>query len=82
MAPIGVPHAQTRQPAQRSRVRAERDDAAVSGGRRIGELSELRSEIAAWAERVNERQRGVDWQLQIDKARNKLSRLYPHIETG
>ena len=51
-------------------------------GRRIGELSELQEEIAAWSDCINARQRGVDWQLQIDEARTKLARLYPQIKTG
>jgi transposase len=51
-------------------------------GRRIGELSELIEEIAAWADSINAKQRGVDWQLQIDEARTKLARLYPQIKTG
>lgn len=45
--------------------------------RRIGELATLQSEIAAWSARVNEKQRAVDWQFTIDKARVKLKRLYP-----
>lgn len=44
-------------------------------GRRIGELTELQIEIAAWAKRTNEKQRGVDWQFKIDDARTKLKRL-------
>ena len=51
-------------------------------GRRIGELTELQIEIAAWAKRTNEKQRGVDWQFKIDDARTKLKRLYPQIKTG
>lgn len=51
-------------------------------GRRIGELSELNDEIAAWSDHTNAKQRGVDWQLQIDEARTKLARLYPKIKTG
>lgn len=51
-------------------------------GRRIGELDELVDEISAWAEDINEKQRGVDWQLQIDEARTKLARLYPSIKAG
>lgn len=51
-------------------------------GRRIGELTELQSEIAAWAKRTNEKQRGVDWKFKIDDARIKLKRLYPQIKTG
>ena len=50
-------------------------------GRRIGELEELQSEIGIWAEKTNAKQRGVDWQFQIDEARTKLTRLYPKIKT-
>jgi len=45
--------------------------------RRIGDLETLQSEIAAWSARVNARQRVVDWQFTIGKARIKLKRLYP-----
>ncbi len=51
-------------------------------GRRIGELEELNAEIAAWSDHTNQKQRGVDWQFQIDEARTKLTRLYPKIKTG
>lgn len=51
-------------------------------GRRIGELDKLNTEIAAWAERTTDNQRGVDWQFKIDDARTKLVRLYPKIKTG
>jgi hypothetical protein len=44
--------------------------------RRIGDLATL---IAAWSARLNEKQRAVDWQFTIDKARVKLKRLYPKI---
>ena len=47
--------------------------------RRIGELETLQTEIAAWSKRVNDRQRAVDWQFTIEKARVKLKRLYPTI---
>ena len=47
--------------------------------RRIGDLATLQSEIAAWAERTNAKQRAVDWQFTIDKARVRLKRLYPKI---
>lgn len=50
-------------------------------GRRIGELAELQSEIAAWSARTNAKQRGVDWQFKIGDARTKLKRLYPKIKT-
>ena len=51
-------------------------------GRRIGELDELNDEIAAWSDHINQKQRGIDWQFQIDEARNKLAQLYPKIKTG
>jgi hypothetical protein len=47
--------------------------------RRIGDLATLQSEIGAWAIRINEKQRSVDWQFNIEKARGKLKRLYPKI---
>ena len=47
--------------------------------RRIGDIETLQTEIAAWSTRVNQKQRAVDWQFTIDKARVKLKRLYPKI---
>ena len=49
-------------------------------GRRIGDLSKLQTELAAWSADVNDSQRGVDWQMGIDDARYKLKSLYPKIE--
>jgi len=49
--------------------------------RRIGELAKLQTEIAAWSEKTNAKQRGVDWQFRIENARVKLKRLYPKIKT-
>ena len=51
------------------------------GDRRIGELPELEKEIAAWSAKTNTKQRGVDWQFKIEKARVKLKRLYPRNKT-
>lgn len=48
--------------------------------RRMGELRELQSEIVAWSDKTNAKQRGVDWQFRIDNARMKLKRLYPKIK--
>jgi hypothetical protein len=48
-------------------------------GRSTALRHHLQSEIAAWSTRVNEKQRAVDWQFTIDKARGKLKRLYPKI---
>ena len=50
-------------------------------GRRVGALAHLQAEIRLWAEKTNAKQRGVDWQFQIDDARQKLKRLYPKIKT-
>lgn len=47
------------------------------GKRRIGEIETLRSEISAWSVDVNNKQRGVDWQMKIDDARIKLKSVYP-----
>lgn len=49
-------------------------------GRRIGDLNVLQAEIQAWSEKTNAKQRGVDWQFQIDDARSKLKTLYPKIK--
>ena len=50
-------------------------------GRRIGELTELQTEITIWSDKTNAKQRGVDWQFRIENARTKLKRLYPKIKT-
>ena len=50
--------------------------------RRIGLLPDLQLEISAWANDRNDKQRSVDWQFNIGKARSKLKRLYPKIKTG
>jgi DDE superfamily endonuclease len=47
--------------------------------RRIDDVAKLQTEIAAWATRTNAKQRAVDWQFTIEKARTKLKRLYPKI---
>ena len=48
-------------------------------GRRIGDIKLLREETTAWATASNTKQRGVDWQFQINDARTKLNSLYPKI---
>ena len=48
-------------------------------GRRFGTVQELRRETAAWQQRINDKQRGVDWQFRIDDARTKLKSLYPKL---
>jgi hypothetical protein len=47
--------------------------------RRIADIVTLQSEIAAWAAQTNTKQRAVDWQFTIEKARTKLKRLYPKV---
>ena len=50
-------------------------------GRRFGTLAELQKETLAWQRAINTRQRGVDWQFTIEKARIKLKSLYPKLIT-
>jgi hypothetical protein len=47
--------------------------------RRIGDIETLRQETQAWDQASNKKQRGVDWQFKIDKARVKLKSLYPKM---
>ena len=51
---------------------------AISG-RRIESIEMLRCETSAWANSSNEKQRGVDWQFTVEKARVKLKSLYPNL---
>lgn len=48
-------------------------------GRRMRDITILRTETQAWHEASNHQQRGVDWQFKIDDARRKLKSLYPKI---
>jgi hypothetical protein len=49
-------------------------------GHRIGELTELHTEIGAWSDKTNAKQHGVVWKFRIENARVKLKRLYPKIK--
>ncbi len=50
------------------------------GGRRIGDLDDrLRVEVTAWSQRVNARQRGVNWRMSIAKARSQPKSVYSRI---
>ena len=49
--------------------------------RRINTIEDLRTEIKAWSDKTNAKQRGVEWHFRIDDARVKLKRLYPIIIT-
>lgn len=48
--------------------------------RRIADIETLQTEIKAWSTDVNDKQRGVDWQMKISDARVKLKSVYPKIE--
>jgi len=49
------------------------------GSRRIQKISTVNLELAAWHNRRNQSQKGVDWQFTTKDARIKLKRLYPQI---
>lgn len=48
-------------------------------GRRIESTEQLRAETSAWADYGNAKQRGINWQFTIEKARVKLRSLYPNL---
>jgi transposase len=48
--------------------------------RRIGDIVTLQEEVQAWADVVNDRQKGVEWQFSINDARLKLKSIYPKIK--
>ena len=48
-------------------------------GRRFDTIEALQEETTAWHQAINTKQRGVDWQFQIDDARVKLKSLYPKL---
>jgi hypothetical protein len=48
--------------------------------RRFNTVELLKQETQAWAKKVNQTQRGVNWQFNIEKARRKLKSIYPKIE--
>ena len=45
--------------------------------RRIPEKATLVNEIAAWEHRRNAEQARITWMFTVDRAREKLGRLYP-----
>lgn len=45
--------------------------------RRLADIETVRSEVAAWEAQRNHDKTSIDWQFTIDKAREKLRRLYP-----
>jgi DDE superfamily endonuclease len=47
--------------------------------RRIPDIQTLSQEVEVWSKRTNQKQKGVNWQFSIDKARKKLKSIYPQI---
>jgi len=47
--------------------------------RRIGRIQQLRQQVAAWEGQRNEASVRVNWRFTIDRAREKLRRVYPQI---
>ena len=47
--------------------------------RRIGTLAELQHEVSAWEQSCNEARVRVNWRFTIDRAREKLRRVYPQV---
>lgn len=48
--------------------------------RRIGTLPELRREVTAWNQERNRNAVRINWRFSIDRAREKLHRVYPVIQ--
>ena len=48
--------------------------------RRIGTLEELRHEVIAWETSRNDEHVRVNWRFTIDRAREKMHRVYPQIQ--
>jgi hypothetical protein len=49
-------------------------------GPRFEAIRPLQKETKAWSEASNSKQRGVDWQFNVQAARRKLKSLYPKIK--
>ena len=49
-------------------------------GMRFETIEELRKAVFAWAKQCNDKQKGVIWQFNCEKARIKLHSLYPKIK--
>jgi hypothetical protein len=48
--------------------------------KRMYNISNLESEVDAWAEKRNAKKAKVDWRFTTDDARIKLKKIYPSIE--
>jgi len=51
-------------------------------GHRFATIESIQSQVSAWANAANVKQRGVDWQFTVQDARKKLKHLYPKIKCG
>lgn len=51
-------------------------------GHRFATLESIATQVTAWANATNEKQRGVDWQFTVEEARQKLKHLYPKVKFG
>ena len=47
---------------------------------RFATIKLLVEETQAWAKKTNQKQKGVNWQFSIEKARHKLKSIYPKIK--
>ena len=50
-------------------------------GRKLPSIKKVKKQVKAWADKINKKQRGVEWQMKIDDARIKLKSIYPKILT-
>ena len=48
-------------------------------GQRLPDMATLQREVTAWQERRNAQHATIHWQFSVEKARTKLSRLYPSL---
>lgn len=48
--------------------------------RRIATVEQLAEEVSAWEQERNDKKATVEWQFTSQKARKKLTRLYPQVE--
>lgn len=48
-------------------------------GQRLPDMEVLQSEVTAWQNRRNVQHATIHWQFSVQKARTKLSRLYPSL---
>lgn len=49
--------------------------------RRIGSVEKLKHEVSAWVTKRNASSVRINWRFTIDRAREKLRKVYPHIQS-